>query len=158
VLVGSQKGYLSRTNPLHLPTKVHYRNIAFSALTLSSEEHPEIEWRGAHVVICLEQSANELYNMVQLVLLPPIIFCFSKIQNGMDYHSGAGLPNLSWKRSHWVLVFTFVVSRVVMLCRVILPSSFGIQCRNEFICTKLEHIDLNYSNILLLNVNKCSHN
>ena len=53
------------------------------------------------MVICLEQSANDLH-MVQLMPLPAIIFCFIKIQNGFPfwyylvYLSSAGLPRLSW--------------------------------------------------------------
>jgi len=35
------------------------------------------------VVICLEYGANDL--MVQLMPLPPIISCFSKIQNGLPF-------------------------------------------------------------------------
>jgi len=34
------------------------------------------------MVICLERGANDLY-MVQLIPLPPIISCCSKIQNGL---------------------------------------------------------------------------
>jgi len=36
------------------------------------------------VVICLEQSANDLH-MVQLMPLQPIIPCFIKIQNGSAF-------------------------------------------------------------------------
>jgi len=36
------------------------------------------------VVICLECGANDLH-MVQLMPLPPIISCFSKIQNGLPF-------------------------------------------------------------------------
>jgi len=36
------------------------------------------------VVICLECGANDLH-MVRLMPLPPIISCFSKIQNGLPF-------------------------------------------------------------------------
>ena len=36
------------------------------------------------MVICLECGANDLH-MVQLMPLPPIISCFSKIQNGLPF-------------------------------------------------------------------------
>jgi len=74
---------------------------AFSALTLlvgHQEEHParkKIEWWGTGVVICLECGANDLH-MVQLMPLPPIISCFSKIQNGLPFW--CHLPRLSWKK------------------------------------------------------------
>jgi len=48
------------------------------------------------MVISLECGANDL-QMVQLMPLPPIISCFSKIR--MVYLSGAGLPRLSWKNA-----------------------------------------------------------
>jgi len=36
------------------------------------------------MVICMEQSANDLH-MVQLMPLPPIVSCFIKIQNGCAF-------------------------------------------------------------------------
>ena len=36
------------------------------------------------MVICLEQSANDLH-MVRLMPLPPHHLCFSKIQNGLSF-------------------------------------------------------------------------
>jgi len=36
------------------------------------------------MVICLEQGASDLH-MVQLMLLPPIISCFIKIQTGFTF-------------------------------------------------------------------------
>jgi len=36
------------------------------------------------MVICLERGANDLH-MVQLMLLPPFISCFIKIQNGLPF-------------------------------------------------------------------------
>jgi len=36
------------------------------------------------MVICLKQGANAL-RMVQLMPLPPIISCFTKIQNGLPF-------------------------------------------------------------------------
>jgi len=61
---------------------------AFSALKLldgRQEEHAAckiIEWWHAGVVSCLQQGADVLH-MVQLMPLPPIISCFSKIQIGL---------------------------------------------------------------------------
>jgi len=74
---------------------------AFSALTLlvgRQEGHPackKTEWWGAGVVICLEQGAD--LHMAQVMPLPLIVSCSSKIQIGF-YLSGTGLPRLSWKR------------------------------------------------------------
>ena len=59
---------------------------AFSALTLllgRQEGHPackKTEWWGEGVVICLERGAN--LHMAQLMPLPLIVSCFSKIQIG----------------------------------------------------------------------------
>jgi len=36
------------------------------------------------MVICLECGAND-FHMVQMMPLPPIISCFSKIQNGLPF-------------------------------------------------------------------------
>jgi len=41
------------------------------------------EWRGAGVVICLEQGAD--LHMAQLMPLPLAISCFSKIQIGFTF-------------------------------------------------------------------------
>jgi len=60
--------------------------IAFSALTLlvgRQEGHPackKLEWWGAGVVISLERDAD--LHMAQLMPLPLIVSCFSKIQIG----------------------------------------------------------------------------
>jgi len=57
--------------------------IAFSALTLlvgRQEGHPackKTEWRGAGMVICLEQGAD--LHMAQRMPLPLTVSCFSKI-------------------------------------------------------------------------------
>ena len=45
------------------------------------------EWRGAGVVICLEQGAD--LHMAQLMPLPLTVSCFSEIQIGF-YLSGTG--------------------------------------------------------------------
>jgi len=61
----------------------------FSALTLlveRQEGHPackKIEWWGAGVVICLGRGAY--LHMVQLMLLPLTVSCFSKIQIGFTF-------------------------------------------------------------------------
>ena len=65
---------------------VHMYTIAFSALTLlvgRQEGHPackKLEWWGAGVVISLERDAD--LHMAQLMPLPLIVSCFSKIQIG----------------------------------------------------------------------------
>ena len=62
---------------------------AFSALTLLvgwQQGHPvckKTEWRGAGVVICLEQGAD--LHMAQLMPLPLTVSCFSKIQIGFTF-------------------------------------------------------------------------
>jgi len=42
------------------------------------------EWWGTGVVICLERDASDLHT-VQLMPLPPIISCSSKIHNGLPF-------------------------------------------------------------------------
>jgi len=59
--------------------------VAFSFLTLLvgwQEGHPALktEWWGAGVVICLERDAD--LHMAQLMPLPLVVSCFSKIQIG----------------------------------------------------------------------------
>ena len=62
---------------------------AFSALTLlvgRQEGYPackKTEWWGACMVICLERGAG--LHMVQLMPLPLIVSCFSKIQIGLPF-------------------------------------------------------------------------
>jgi len=58
---------------------------AFSALTLlvgQQKEHPT-EWWAAGMVICLERRAG--LHMAQLMPLPLIVSCFSKIQIGFTF-------------------------------------------------------------------------
>ena len=60
-------------------------DMAFSFLTLlvgRQEGHPALktEWWGAGVVICLERDAD--LHMAQLMPLPLVVSCFSKIQIG----------------------------------------------------------------------------
>ena len=63
--------------------------LAFSALTLLAgrqEGHPackKTEWWGAGVVICLEQGAD--LHTAQLMPLPLLVSCFSKIQIGFTF-------------------------------------------------------------------------
>jgi len=59
---------------------------AFSALTLLvgwQEWHKKTEWWGAGMVICLERGAG--LHMAQLMPLPLIVSCFSKIQIGFTF-------------------------------------------------------------------------
>jgi len=59
------------------------------------------------VVVCLEQSANDLY-MVQLMPLSPTISCSIKIQNGSDSLMLA-YPGCPEKEAvKWVFVFNTV--------------------------------------------------
>jgi len=64
--------------------------IAFSALTLLvgwQEGHPackKLEWLGTGMVICLERDAD--LHMAQLMPLPLIVSCFSKIQIGFTFY------------------------------------------------------------------------
>jgi len=53
-------------------------------ISLSCAFEKKTEWRGTGTVICLERGVNDLY-MVQLMPLPHIISCFSKIQNSSDF-------------------------------------------------------------------------
>jgi len=50
--------------------------------------------------------------MVQMMPLPPVISCFIKIQNG----SGAGLPELSWKKGEQMDVVVLSISDYLFLC------------------------------------------
>ena len=62
------------------------------------EGHPackKTEWWGVGVVICLERGAD--LHMAQLMPLPLIVSCFSKIQIGF-YLSGTGSPGWSRKK------------------------------------------------------------
>ena len=62
-------------------------SVLLTLLVGCQNKHPackKIEWWGAGVVICLEQGADEL-QMVQLMPLPPIISCFTKIQIGLTF-------------------------------------------------------------------------
>jgi len=71
--------------------------LEFTALTLlvgRQEGHPAckiIEWWGAGVIICLERGAD--LHTAQLMPLPLIVSCFSKIQIGFTFlvpaHSGS---------------------------------------------------------------------
>jgi len=62
---------------------------AFSALTLlvgRQEGHPackKTEWRGAGMVICLEQGAD--LHMAQLMPLPLTVSCSNKIHIGFTF-------------------------------------------------------------------------
>jgi len=68
---------------------VRIKLCAFSASTLlvgRQEGHPsckKTEWWGTGVVICLEQGAD--LHMAQLMPLPLIVSCSSKIQIGFTF-------------------------------------------------------------------------
>ena len=67
---------------------MYYCYYVFSALTLlvgRQEGHPALktEWWGTDMVICLERGAD--LHMAQLVPLPLIVSCFSKIQTGFTF-------------------------------------------------------------------------
>jgi len=70
----------------------------FSALTLlagrleKNPAHKKFEWWGAGIVICLQQSANDLHT-VQWCHSHPIISCFIKIQNGLTFL----VPPYTWR-------------------------------------------------------------
>ena len=51
---------------------------------------------GTSVVICLAQGVNDLHK-VQLMPLP-IPSSVARVKSRLVYHSGAGLPRLSWRR------------------------------------------------------------
>jgi len=74
------------SSTFHLQYSRVYIVHAFSSLTLllgRQEGHPackKTEWWGEGVVICLERGAN--LHMAQLMPLPLIVSCFSKIQIG----------------------------------------------------------------------------
>jgi len=57
-------------------------HLIYVTLLVGRQKEQKIEWWGTGVVICLECGANDLH-MTQLMPLPPIISCFSKIQNGL---------------------------------------------------------------------------
>jgi len=77
------KGRLRKVAPLPV---VKIPLECFDTIGLESERasaRKKIERWGTGMVICLECGANDLH-MVQLMPLPPIISCFSKIQNGLS--------------------------------------------------------------------------
>jgi len=67
----------------------NFVGLAFSALTLlvgRQEGHPackKTEWCGTGMVICLQRDAD--LHMAQLMPLPLIVSCFSKIQIGFTF-------------------------------------------------------------------------
>ena len=71
-----------------IPVYPFAKQVAFSTLTLLvgwQEGRPACkkEWSGAGMVICLERGAD--FHMVQLMLLPLTVSCFSKIQIGFTF-------------------------------------------------------------------------
>jgi len=61
-------------------------HCALTLLVGRQEGHPackKTEWWGAGVVICLEQGAE--LHIAQLIPLPLIVSCFSKIQIGFTF-------------------------------------------------------------------------
>ena len=66
-----------------------YNVVAFGALTLlvgRQERHPaclKLDWWGTGMVVCLVRDAD--LHMAQLMPLPLIVSCFSKIQIGFTF-------------------------------------------------------------------------
>jgi len=59
------------------------------------------EWCGADLVICLGLGAD--LHMAQLMPLPLIVFCFSKIQTGFTFLAPAHLGSPGQRAVKWVL-------------------------------------------------------
>ena len=84
-----------------------YWLVAFSALMLLvgwQEGHPACkkQWWRAGVVACLEQSAD--LHMPQLMPLPLIVSCFTKIQIGFTFLVPAHLGSPRKRAVKWVCV------------------------------------------------------
>ena len=71
-------------------------SIAFSAYCLQcfdavgwaagrASRPVKTQWWGADVVVCLEQGADAVLHMAQLMPLPLAVSCFSKIQIGFTF-------------------------------------------------------------------------
>jgi len=94
-------------------------NYAFSALTLlvgRQEGHPackKTEWWGAGVVICLERGAY--LHMAQLMTLPLIVSCFSKIQIGFTFLVPAHPGSPGQRAVKWVCVCVCTIAKFTAL-------------------------------------------
>jgi len=62
----------------------------------------KLEWWGSGMVICLEQGAD--LHMAQLMPLPLIVSCFSKIQIGFTFLVPAHLGSPRQRAVKWVCV------------------------------------------------------
>jgi len=74
------------------------------------EGHPackKTEWWGAGVVICLERGAH--LHTAQLMPLPLIVSCFSKIQIGFTFLVPAHLGSPGRRAVKWVCVFLLYI-------------------------------------------------
>ena len=60
------------------------------------------QWWGAGVVVCVQQGAD--LHMAQLMPLPLIVSCFSKIQNGFTFLLPAHLGSPGKRAVKWVCV------------------------------------------------------
>ena len=68
------------------------------------------EWWGAGMVICLEQGAD--LHMAQLMILPLIVSCFSKIQIGFAFLVQAHLGSPGQRAIKRVCVWSFQSSQL----------------------------------------------
>jgi len=92
-----------------------YPFSAFTLLVGRQEGHPackKTEWWGAGVVICLERGAD--LHMAQLMALPLIVSCFSKIQSGFTFLVPAhpGSPGKRAIKRVCVCVVVYICTRV----------------------------------------------
>jgi len=69
------------------------------------------EWWGAGVVICLERGAD--LHMAQLMSLPLIISCFSKIQIGFTFLVPAHLGSPRQRAIEWVRVSSCITKHII---------------------------------------------
>jgi len=103
------------------------------------------DWWGTGMVICLERGANDLH-MVQLMPLPPIISCSSKIQNGLPFWCRLTQVVLEKRLLNGCSVVVVVVSSNSSIsldcvwniscgcCRTVHSMLHGYDACREFLC------------------------